>query len=321
MGDPQYDANTTYLIFNDSYVDKNNGLESYETVEDMNNNVYTLDNINFPYSETYPYYTYLNNSKTLNNIDFNWDVRGPTLPTLPGPPFNNYFCKVIIGENVNKIIDYAFYGCTDMTSVTISNTVTSIGELAFYSNIFLTTISVGNSVRSIGSYAFMYIAHYSPNDLTLNWGTNTYVANYFYSNITNNGYNNSSYTVNVTYNPIYQTTVEDGTGLLVGGAAGGITPAEGAAGGTTPPITTTKPQIKATYRIKFYKNNAEVDTSKSATGEATATGDTQLDAFEDVNMTVTSNIQSLILILESATSFDGTAIPTSTQIDIDYTFL
>ena len=39
--------------------------------------------------------------------------------------------KVIIGEGVTSIGNYAFYGCTALTNVTISNTVTDIGNNAF----------------------------------------------------------------------------------------------------------------------------------------------------------------------------------------------
>lgn len=296
MGETPYDANTTYLVFTPDYA-----FYGYETVVDVNRNVYTLDNT-FPYNATSnPFYTYSNNSKNLNNIDFNWAVEpvGP-YSKPPLPPFNNNFTKVILGENVTTIIDYAFRSCEQLSSVTIPDSVTSIGEFAFYSNNLLTTISVGNGVISIGSYAFMYIARNSPNDLTLNYGTE-YVYNYFYTNITNNGYNNSLYTVNITYNPPYPSTSP---------------PVTDVAGGTT-----TNPKIKATYSIKFYKSTTEIDTSESAKGSATGTGDTQLLAFEDVNNTVTTNIHDLILALETAPGFDDSVIPTSTKIEIDYTFL
>jgi len=69
----------------------------------------------------------------------------------------------------------------------------------------LTTISISNSVTSIGIYAFDYITYNAPHNVTLNWGSNEYVVNYFYTNLTNNGYN-SSYNYNVTYNPQYPTT-------------------------------------------------------------------------------------------------------------------
>ena len=61
---------------------------------------------------------------------------------------------IIVKEGVTSIGDYAFYGCSNLTSVTISNSVTSIGEWAFYNCSDLTSITIPNSVTSIGNYAF-----------------------------------------------------------------------------------------------------------------------------------------------------------------------
>ena len=47
-----------------------------------------------------------------------------------------------------------FFGCTNLTSVTIGNSVTSIGEIAFYNCSSLTSITIPNSVTSIGKSAF-----------------------------------------------------------------------------------------------------------------------------------------------------------------------
>lgn len=50
-------------------------------------------------------------------------------------PWNDYSSmieKIIIEDGVTSIGDYAFYGCSSLTSVTIPSSVISIGENAFY---------------------------------------------------------------------------------------------------------------------------------------------------------------------------------------------
>ncbi len=62
--------------------------------------------------------------------------------------------KTIIPDSVENIGNYAFSGCTGLTSVTIPNSVESIGERAFYGCINLTSIIIPDSVTSIGGKAF-----------------------------------------------------------------------------------------------------------------------------------------------------------------------
>ena len=76
---------------------------------------------------------------------------------------NKYSGEIVIPEtvihngltyNVVGIFTCAFYGCTDLTSITIPNSVTSIGDYAFYGCSGLTSVSIPNSVTSINDYAF-----------------------------------------------------------------------------------------------------------------------------------------------------------------------
>ena len=60
----------------------------------------------------------------------------------------------IIGNDVTRIGDYAFSGCSGLVSVTIGNGVTSIGGAAFGGCSSLTSITIPNSVTRIGYYAF-----------------------------------------------------------------------------------------------------------------------------------------------------------------------
>ena len=62
--------------------------------------------------------------------------------------------QTIIPNSVESIGDFAFSGCSGLTSVTIPNSVTSIGDYAFYECSGLTSVTIGNSVTSIGDYAF-----------------------------------------------------------------------------------------------------------------------------------------------------------------------
>ncbi len=62
--------------------------------------------------------------------------------------------SVIIPDSVTTIGDYAFRGCTGLTSVTIPNSVTSIGDEAFSGCTGLTSVTIPDSVTTIGDYAF-----------------------------------------------------------------------------------------------------------------------------------------------------------------------
>ena len=62
--------------------------------------------------------------------------------------------SVSIGANVTSIGTGAFGSCSQLTSVTIPNAVTSIGSSAFQSCSQLTSVTIGNAVTSIGQTAF-----------------------------------------------------------------------------------------------------------------------------------------------------------------------
>jgi len=73
-----------------------------------------------------------------------------TLVECPEAKVGNY----IIPGSVTNIGDYAFFGCSRLTSITIPNSVISIGDSGFLSCWDLTNVTIGNSVTSIGSQAF-----------------------------------------------------------------------------------------------------------------------------------------------------------------------
>ena len=83
----------------------------------------------------------------MENTDFN--IKSGILEKYNGNEFH-----VVIPNSVTSIGDYAFYGCTGLTSIEISNSVTSIGRSAFYGCKGLTSIEIPNSVTKIGIAAF-----------------------------------------------------------------------------------------------------------------------------------------------------------------------
>ena len=62
--------------------------------------------------------------------------------------------ELVIPDTVKEIKASAFNGCSDITSIKISESVTSIGTSAFGGCSGLTSVTIGNSVTSIGYSAF-----------------------------------------------------------------------------------------------------------------------------------------------------------------------
>ena len=72
---------------------------------------------------------------------------------------NNTF--ITIQDGTKGIADYAFRGCTGLTSVMIPDSVTSIGEMAFSGCTGLTSVTIPDSVTRIGYSAFDGTAWYN----------------------------------------------------------------------------------------------------------------------------------------------------------------
>ena len=109
--------------------------------------------------ETTPF-SYINSAVTITITDnveyipsgFLVSGEGLTIYAQHTIPIGN----LIIGENsqLKEIGDYAFNGCTSLTSITIPSSVTSIGDYAFSSCSSLTSVTIPDSVTSIGNSAF-----------------------------------------------------------------------------------------------------------------------------------------------------------------------
>ena len=89
-----------------------------------------------------------------------YDISGTTATVTQ---VGDYSGDIVIPESitfenskysVTSIEDYAFWGCSSLTSVTIPNSVTSIGESAFEDCSSLTSVTIPNSVTSIGQSTF-----------------------------------------------------------------------------------------------------------------------------------------------------------------------
>ena len=66
-------------------------------------------------------------------------------------------CKnTVLPNDITSIGACAFYGCRNLTSITIPNSVTSIGIRAFYGCTGLISVTIPSSVTSIGESAFGY---------------------------------------------------------------------------------------------------------------------------------------------------------------------
>jgi len=79
-----------------------------------------------------------------------------TITGYTGPGGLVHIPDTISGLPVNTIGSDAFYGCTNLTGVTIPNSVTQIAEMAFLGCTGLSNVTVPNNVASIGALAFAF---------------------------------------------------------------------------------------------------------------------------------------------------------------------
>ena len=97
-------------------------------------------------------------------FDSNTQTAGVTFRGSSGNTYSNEYTGAItipasviyngVTYTITSISSYAFFDCSNLTSVEIPNSVTSIGEGAFYSCSGLTSVTIPNSVTSIGRMAF-----------------------------------------------------------------------------------------------------------------------------------------------------------------------
>lgn len=83
-------------------------------------------------------------------------ANGHTVIAIGGSAFSGCsdLTSVIISNDVKSIGDAAFSGCTGLTSIDIPSSVTSIGNSAFGGCSGLTSVTISNGVKTIGGSAF-----------------------------------------------------------------------------------------------------------------------------------------------------------------------
>ena len=107
------------------------------------------------YSNSYDFANYPSN-RWLSGANFSSIVIGENVTKIGNYAFYN--CSsvkcITIPDSITSIGGYAFSGCSSLESITIPNSVSSIGELAFYNCVCLASLTIPNSVSSIGWSAF-----------------------------------------------------------------------------------------------------------------------------------------------------------------------
>ena len=79
--------------------------------------------------------------------------------------FGTQVTSYILGNQINKIGAYVFYGCTNMTSIKLSYPLNSIGNHAFSECTGLKSIEIPNSVKIIEQHAFSYCSELKSIDI------------------------------------------------------------------------------------------------------------------------------------------------------------
>ena len=106
----------------------------------IGNLYYNLNATTHEAEVTYKSYSYQ------NSYNEDWDIPAATIPM--GVSYNSE------PYNVKSIGRYAFFNCSNLSSVTISSTIDSIGDYAFSGCTALTSIRIPGTVNNVGFHAF-----------------------------------------------------------------------------------------------------------------------------------------------------------------------
>lgn len=104
--------------------------------------------------------------------------------------------KITWGNSLKSIGDYAFYRC-QWSSLSLPEGVETIGSHSFWNNYWLTTLVIPNSVRTIGEGAFQW---QSLKDVTIGSGIQSISNDCFITNYTTNDGEKRSMTIRINKN-------------------------------------------------------------------------------------------------------------------------
>ena len=109
----------------------------------------------------YLFYTYNGVNYLINYLGDDTDLTLPANYNGQNYAIGNYafygctgLTSITIPDGVTSIGNFAFSGCTGLTNITIPDGVTSIGNSAFSGCTGLTSVTLGNSVNSLGTEVF-----------------------------------------------------------------------------------------------------------------------------------------------------------------------
>ena len=86
--------------------------------------------------------------------DWVWDGTNNTAPARPWSGYSAGITSVVVGEGVESVGDYSFYGLTALTSVSLGSSVARIGDYAFELCSSLARVDIPAAVVTIGYDAF-----------------------------------------------------------------------------------------------------------------------------------------------------------------------
>lgn len=117
-----------------------------------------LTSITIPASVVTINYWAFSTCTNLKEVFFNAE-NCETCGSKDNPAFPSNLTSLIIGNNVKKIPEWAFYGCNMLTDINIPNSVNFIGDYAFRSCSGLSNLKMSDSVTFIGNEAFAYCSN------------------------------------------------------------------------------------------------------------------------------------------------------------------